>query len=294
MRISWRRWLLFAGIGMLILLTVGPAVPLAELALQRPKPRPEIIPYDAARVRIVAKDGIALVGAYEEAAQVSRRCVVILHGVGSRRQDMPGLRADFRAMGYNVLLPDGRGHGESGGAHVTYGVLERGDVHRWVEFLEKRDCSEGIYALGLSMGAAVVIESLEDETRIRAAAAESSFSSFEAIAEDRVHQMIPALGMLAQPIVALGFGYARLRYGVKLWEASPAAAAPKIQVPVLLIHGTEDTNIDPKHSRALLPLFARAELWMVPGARHVGCYGRDSVAYMRRVTRWFDAAALGR
>ena len=45
-----------------------------------------------------------------------------------------------------------------------------------------------------------------------------------------------------------------------------------------------DTNID----------FGSAQLWMVPGARHVGCYGRDSVAYMRRVTQWFDAAALGR
>lgn len=217
-------------------------------------------------------------GAYERATQASQRCLLILHGVGSSRRDMPGMRANFRAVGYNVLLPDSRGHGESCGAQVTYGVLERGDFHRWIGFLEKQDCAEGIYVLGLSMGAAIVIEALADEPRVRAAAEESSFSSFAAIGEDRIHQMIPALGMLARPIVGLGFGYARLRHGLDLWDASPAAAAPKIKIPVLLIHGTEDTNIDPKHSRALLPLFARAELWMVPGAKHVGCFERDTVA----------------
>ena len=196
----WRTWFSIAAALVLIVLTVGNAISLAELALRRLVPRPGIVLYDPARVRIVAADGIPLVGAYERSTQASQRCLLILHGVGSSRRDMPAMRANFRAVGYNVLLPDSWGHGESGGAQVTYGVLERGDFHRWIGFLEKQNCAEGIYALGLSMGAAIVIEALADEPRVRAAAAESPFSSFAAIGEDRIHQMIPALGMLASPL----------------------------------------------------------------------------------------------
>lgn len=70
-----------------------------------------MVPYDAARVRILGEDGVGLVGNFEGTQVASLHCVVILHGVGSKRQEMLGLRADFRAAGYNVLLPDGRGMG---------------------------------------------------------------------------------------------------------------------------------------------------------------------------------------
>lgn len=101
------------------------------------------------------------------------------------------------------------------------------------------------------MGAAVVLEALPEEQRIRAAVAESSSSSFEAIGEDRVRQMIPAMALLARPIMGAGMAYARLRYGLDLSAASPEAGAGRVKAPVLLIHGTDDTHIDAKHSRPL-------------------------------------------
>ena len=59
----------------------------------------------------------------------------------------------YRNMGYNVLLVDLRGHGESGGEHTDWGLSERGDLDQWVQWLKKRDSSVHIGMHGVSLGA---------------------------------------------------------------------------------------------------------------------------------------------
>ncbi|HUM06878.1 MAG TPA: alpha/beta fold hydrolase, partial [Terriglobales bacterium] len=91
------------------------------------------------------------------------------------------------------------------------------------------------------------------------------------------------------PVIHLGFIYARLRYGVNLWRASPADAVRGTHTPILLIHGANDDNIPPRHSRELHAANPTAtELWEVPGAGHVASITTQPEAYQRRVTQWFD------
>jgi pimeloyl-ACP methyl ester carboxylesterase len=64
------------------------------------------------------------------------------------------------------------------------------------------------------------------------------------------------------------------------------------QVPILLIHGTADTNVPPRHSRALHALNPQAtELWEVPGARHVGSLAAQPEAYERKVVGWLKGGS---
>jgi dipeptidyl aminopeptidase/acylaminoacyl peptidase len=184
--------------------------------------------------------------------------------------------------GYSVLTPDARGHGASGGKYVTYGVLEADDVRRWADWLTARPGVERLYGLGVSMGAAVLLQSLRVERRFRAAVAESPFTTFEEIAYDRLGSR------LYWPVVNAGFGYARLRFGVNLWRASPMSAVRETAVPVLLIHGERDSNIAIRHSRALHAANPRAtRLWAVAGAEHVQALSVAGERYGREVTGWF-------
>ncbi len=200
---------------------------------------------------------------------------------------MPGFLRDFPAAGFHVLAIDSRAHGESGGENVTYGVVERDDMRRWYQWLRERPvCRAGVYALGLSMGAAIVLESLEGETGVVRAVAESPFASMEEIGRDRVHQLAPALGFLAVPMVRSGLLWAQWIRGVSLEEASPLRAAERIQVPVLLIHGTADRNVGIRHSELLLPRLKQARLWRVEGAGHVRCYGQNPRRYLEVVLGW--------
>ena len=72
----------------------------------------------------------------------------------------------------------------------------------------------------------------------------------------------------------IGFLYARWRYGVDLRRANPVDAVKSSIVPVLLIHGEEEINILPWHSRTLAQADpVHAQLWLVPGAGHCGAVG---------------------
>ena len=132
------------------------------------------------------------------------------------------------------------------------------------------------------------MQSLRQEPRFHAAVAECSFATFEEVASDRMSQESGIWRPAFWPLVHSGFLYARVRYGLDLRQASPAAAVRSSNVPILLIHGTRDTNIPLRHSRELHALNPRAiELWEVPGAGHVAALGTEPVAYVRTVTDWF-------
>ena len=48
-------------------------------------------------------------------------------------------RAQFLiSKGWNVLLADSRGRGDSGGGFTTFGARESGDLRRWLDWIEQR------------------------------------------------------------------------------------------------------------------------------------------------------------
>ena len=102
-------------------------------------------------VAIRAHDGVALRAWYYMPDQPNSKAIILLHGVGSNREDMVSLGNLFLKQGYSVLEPDLRGHGESGGI-ATYGVLEGGDTSAWVDWVEKAYHPSGVYGFGASLG----------------------------------------------------------------------------------------------------------------------------------------------
>lgn len=239
-------------------------------------------------VRIGADDGIQLAGWLFTPLHPIGAAVIALHGVGDTRLGMAAHARFLLKAGYIVLTPDCRGHGASGGAVITYGVREAGDVHRWASLLLGRAGIERLYGVGQSMGASILLQSLACEQRFRALAADCPFASFEAVAVDRVSQR-GAPKLLGWPVVEMGFLYAQARYGVNLWAASPVTALHSSRVPVLLIHGTADSNIPIRHSRQLYAASpSGSALWEVEGADHVASIGR-APDYGRKVTAFFAA-----
>lgn len=238
--------------------------------------------------QITAADGAVLDGWLFTPPKPNGAAVILLHGVNNSRLGMSGQARFLLRDGYTVLLPDIRGHGLSGGAILTYGIRESGDVHAWVDWLLAPRPGYRLYGLGASLGAAILLQSLAVEPRFRAMVADSPFADFREVALDRMSQDSGFPRPAFQPVVAGGFLYARMRYGIDMRHASPAAVVRSTHVPVLLIHGLLDTNIPISHSRELHAANPTdTVLWEVEGAHHVDSLSTAPAEYQRRVREWF-------
>jgi uncharacterized protein len=217
--------------------------------------------------------------------------VILLHGLGDNRVGMTGYAQILLAHGYSVLLPDARAHGASGGTLATYGLVERNDIHQWLDFLSAQDHPRCIFGIGESMGAAQLLQSLDTGTHFCAIVAESSFSNFHEIAYDRMGQPFhlgPWFGRtFLRPLVEAAFLRARWKFNLDLQRVSPEDAVAATQVPVLLIHGQIDSNIPVRHSRRIHARNAKTVLWEVPNADHCGAISTAPQEFERRVLNWF-------
>ena len=245
-------------------------------------------------VGIVAADGAQLRGWFVRPRAFNGSVVVLLHGVSDNREGAAGFAPLFLDAGYAVLLPDSRAHGVSGGALATYGLLESDDIHQWVSWLVDAQRPRCVFGFGESMGAALVMESLRTEPRFCAVVAESGFAEFRRVAIDRIADKMSwpmwLTRLLAAPVVKAGFVYARMRYGLDFSRANPVDAVAATQVPLLLIHGIDDTNIRVAHSEELHAANPhQTELWEVPGANHCGAVNAHPQEFASRVLQWLSS-----
>jgi len=221
----------------------------------------------------------------------SRNAVLLLHGLGDNRIGMTGYAQLLLAHGFTVLLPDARAHGVSGGTLATYGLLERNDIHQWLDFLEARNHPRCIFALGESMGAAQLLQSLDTHPHVCAIVAESPFATFREIAYDRMGQPFhlgPWVGRtFLRPLVEVAFLRARWKYHLNMGNISPEDSVAATKIPVFLIHGQIDSNIPVRHSQIIHARNPSTQLWEVPNADHCGALSTAPQEFERRTLSWF-------
>lgn len=237
-------------------------------------------------VSIRAADGVELRAWLLEPDDWNGSTVIALHGVADSRNGVRHQAELLQAHGFRVIAPDSRGHGQSGGERFTFGLLEVDDLRRWSDFARSKAPSTRLYGLGVSMGAGILLQASGRGSAFSAVVAESPFATFHDVAVHRVGQRVP-FGAL--PLTEGAFLYARLRYGLDFRQASPLARIAESGPPVLLIHGLEDTNIPPIHSRRLHDAApTRSTLWLVPAGHHTDTISVDPSEYERRVLAFFS------
>ena len=241
----------------------------------------------SANASITTPDGITLRAWTQEPASWNGKAVILLHGVADSHSGTTGVAAMLARNGYRTLSPDNRGHGASDGERFSYGVHERNDVTRWLDWMETTWKPTAIFGYGASMGASILLQTMPNEPRLRAVVADCPFATFRAVA---YHRVLRAAGPLFAPAVEPALLYSRLRFDINLTAASPEDAMKNSSTPVFLIHGDADRNIPLNHSERLAAAREgrNCELWKVPGAAHVACYRTAPADYERKVLAWFE------
>ena len=110
--------------------------------------------------------------------------ILLFHGVSDNRTGVLGHAEILLRHGYNVLVMDSRGHGESGGDMATYGWRERYDTVSVTNALYSTEKVPHLGALGVSMGAAIALQSAAVEPRIEGVVAEDPFADLREVSYD--------------------------------------------------------------------------------------------------------------
>lgn len=131
------------------------------------------------RISLNSYDGAELVAQYLPAEEATHLYVITCHGTGSYGLHMSGYARQFHELGFNVLVPDVRGHGDSGGDVIGMGWPERWDVLAWADELIARDTEAEIVLHGVSLGGATVLMAAGEfvPSNIKAAISDSGFTT---------------------------------------------------------------------------------------------------------------------
>lgn len=243
-------------------------------------------------VYITSFDGLRLHGRYYECAP-GAPIELMFHGYrGEAERDLCGGVLRCFAIGRNVLIVDQRACGDSEGNVISFGINERRDCLRWVDYLIKRFGGDvKIILTGISMGASTVLmaggEKLPDNVVM--ILADCGFTS----AKDIIYKTIREMKLppkLAYPFVKLG---ARIFGHFDVDETSAIEAVKRCRLPIIFVHGESDDFVPCDMSRRLHATCKTPKaLLTVPQAGHGLAYIMDSDAYFDMLCRFCNQQGL--
>jgi hypothetical protein len=238
---------------------------------------------------IISEDGLSLSARWMPAAGSSRNAAILAHGYSSRGSEMAAFARLFHELGFHVLMPDARGHGDSGGDYIGFGWHDRLDILQWTQPVISRvgeACQ--LVLFGISMGGATVLMAGGEPlpAQVRAIIEDCGYTS----AHDQLAFQLKRMYHLpATPLIQTTSLVTRYLAGYGFEEASALEQVKLCQVPILFIHGTEDTFVPTAMAHELYEACtSEKELFLVEGAGHGMAYRTDPEGYRGAVSGFLD------
>lgn len=227
---------------------------------------------------------LKLVADYVPAATATKKTVVLVHGFGSDKEAMGGYVAMFHKLGYNTLIPDTRGQGQSQGKVISYGYYESKDYLKWVnQVIAKQGQQAQVVLFGVSMGGATTMmtSGLKTPSQLKAYIEDCGYTDAQAEITYQAKQMY---NIPYWPLVPMTSMVTKLKAGFTFKDANALAAVKKNHKPMLFIHGGADTFVPTKMVYQVYRADAGPkQLLVIPGAKHAAALSHDPARYTRTV-----------
>ena len=215
-------------------------------------------------VRLTSSEGADLAGLFIPTPRATL-AVLFAHGNAEDVGQMRGFLATYASLGLTVLAVDYPGYGLSQGNATESGAYAAAQAG--LDFLGDAGYTPELVVLhGRSLGGAVAAH-LAASHRVAGLILESTFTSAFRV-------MLPWDGLPGDRFDTL-------------------AKIPRVEAPVLVIHGTRDEVISPHHSQRLLEYLPppRRRAWFVEGAGHNDLLAVAGEAYWRHLADFMAAVS---
>ncbi len=241
------------------------------------------------KIEIMSYDGLKL-AARLLPAENARGTIILMHGYRAPLyRDFACVYEYFNSLGFNLLIPSQRAHGESEGKYICYGAKERYDCQKWVEYVYHRfGAGSDIFLDGLSMGCATVLmaSNLDLPDNVRGIFADCGFTS----AWDEIAYLLKRYAHLpAHPILDGVNLLTKLFADFALDECSAADCVAETNIPILFVHGTADTFVPCEFGKANFnACSSEKKLVLVDGAAHGVSYLIDREGCQREIEAFIE------
>ncbi len=171
----------------------------------------------------------------------SEKTAILLHGWKGNAEERMADAFRYIENGYNVFLPDLRGHGKSDGKYIGMGCAERKDIFRWIDYLRDKYGNDKDFILdGISMGGATVLAlsgDVEATKYVKAIISDCAFSSVQDLIPNFIDKIPKIFSTFLTKMVEM---WCTLLCGFSFNNCSPISQIKKSKTPIFIIHGTED------------------------------------------------------
>lgn len=245
-------------------------------------------------VTITSGDGLNLWAAIVPAGGESHRWAVCMHGYRDDHEAVGAIGKHYADAGWNVLMPDQRGHGQSQGNYVGWGYDERLDLVAWINYILRRDPEAEIVIHGVSMGAAAVLMATGGplQEQVKAAVADCSYTTIEQTMKHTLNRRVRRRLNIPAPIpFSVLFSALRSttlrRAGYDLRDAAPIDAVAQSRTPTLFIQGDCDQVVPPAMMHRLYQAARCPKRCLeVKNAGHTEAVGADPELYWSTVEQF--------
>ena len=222
----------------------------------------------------------------------SNNWAIVIHGWTNCKREMSSYAMEYYRRGFNVLIPDLHGHGDSESQYVSMGWLDRLDIADWTRSLVKENPKVKIVLHGVSMGAATTMMTTGEDLpeNVVLAIEDCGYTSVKDIFTTvciRDYHLPPSIIIPASSLVN------RLMNGFSFKEASAVEQLKKSKTPTLFMHGDADEFVpfeflDKVYDACAAP----KEKYVIHGAEHAVSSHWFHEEYWNRVDQ-FLAEYLG-
>lgn len=165
--------------------------------------------------------------------------IILLHGYGGEKSGMLDKSTVFHEWGYNTLLIDFRGSGETAGNATSIGFYEAEQVKYAFEWA-LANSEKPVSLFGTSMGAAAAMRAVAKyDIKPAGLILECPFGTLSETTKARFRQM----GIPSFPMSSLLVFWGGVQQGFNGFKHNPADYAKAIDIPTLLMYGQKDAKV---------------------------------------------------
>ena len=239
---------------------------------------------------ITANDGTRLHAFYAMASRPTKKTAVIVHGYTDNAIRMFHIGYLYnQELDYNIILPDLRYTGLSGGDAIQMGWLDRLDVMQWIDTAPYifGDSIQSVVH-GISMGAATTMMTSGEKLPeyIKCFVEDCGYTS---VWDQFKKELKGQFGLPAFPLLYVSSWVCNLQNGWSFKEASAIEQVRKCEKPMLFIHGDKDDFVPTYMVYDLYEAKPEPkEIWITADTDHATSYKNHPEEYTTRIINFTE------